>query len=328
MAGPIPYLRRNVRGDRDALTSYFGGGGIGSSPSSDLVRLFDASTLTLVGDAVTITKNYHVLAAQAGVTDDLATITGGDTGWLLAIAADAGDTITVKNGTDNIVITGGYDFVLSGDRVLLLIKDETNWIDIAPGTMVEGPGLDVVNGTTWGLGGDTLLLYDSGGDPVREYAFTDGGLTAAFAAMDASDVLEYPAGKITGGPWVLANGKLVGLSREGSILDGQLTVSDATAWENMSLIRSEDDAGAIYGIVEGAGDIAMTLVNVTIDVANATGVAYAVYMANGGRIDAKETELLAETGSAGYAVYISSGDFYHWSGIARGTEALLPYYTA
>jgi len=323
----FPVKKRNVRGDVDPLMSYFGGGGYGSAPSADLIRLFDASTLTIAVGVITVALNYYIIAAEAGVTDDLVTINGGLTGQPLAISADAGDTITVKNGTGNIVITGGYDFVLTGDRVLLLFYDGTNWVDIAPGTMVEGPGLDVVSGITWGLGGDTLLLYDSGGDPVAEYAFTDGGLTSALAAMAAGDVLELPAGTITGGPWTLANGKLIGLSREGSTLDGQLTGGDATALENLRIARSEDDAGAIYGLVEGVGDITMTLVNVTIDVANATGVAYAVYMANGGRIDAHDAELLAETGSAGYAVYVSSGDFYHWSGIARGTTALLPYYT-
>jgi len=324
---PVRASRRNIRADIDPLLSYFGGGGYGSAPSADLIRLFDKSALTLSGDAVTITKNYHIIAAEAGVTDDLATINGGDTGWLLAIAADSGDTITVKNGTGNIAISGGYDIALTGDRVLLLIYDGTNWIDVGPGTYTEGPGIDIAGGAGIGLGGDTILLYDSGGDPLSEYAFSDAGLTAALAAMAAGDVLELPAGTITGGPWALAHGTLRGLSREDSILDGQLTIGDATAAENLSIIRSEDDAGAIYGIVEGAGDITATLNNISVDVANATGAAYAVYMANGGRIDAYETELLAETGSAGYAVYISSGDFYHISGVARGTTALAPYFT-
>ncbi len=178
-----------------------------------------------------------------------------------------------------------------------------------------------------GLRGNTILLYDSGGAALREYAFSDAGLTAALAAMAAGDVCESPAGTISGGPWTLAAGTLRGLSRKDSILDGELTVSDATAIENMSIIRSEDDAGAIVGIVEGAGDITATLTNVYIDISNATGGAYAVFMESGGRIDAFEADLRAQAGSVGYAVYIVSGDFYHWSGVALGTTALLPYWT-
>ena len=195
--------------------------------------------------------------------------------------------------------------------------------------ILEGPGIDITGAApepTVGLGGDTILLYDSGGDPCAEFAATDAGLILGLAAMAAGDVLEPPVVTITGGPWTLAAGILRGKSRDGTVLDGQLTLSDATALENLSVIRSEDDAGAIYGLVEGAGDITATLTNITVNVANATGVAYAVYMANGGRIDAYDTELLAETGSAGYAVYISSGDFYHNGGVARGVTALTPYF--
>ena len=57
------------------------------------------------------------------------------------------------------------------------------------------------------------------------------------------------AGTITGGPWTLALGTLRGASQAGSILDGQLTLSNATHWENMSLIRSVNSAAMVYGLV-------------------------------------------------------------------------------
>ena len=194
--------------------------------------------------------------------------------------------------------------------------------------LLEGPDIDLVDsGTdiTIGRGGDTILLYDSGGDPVLEYVFTSNGLIAALAAMAAGDKCELPAGTLTGGPWTLAFGTLTGQTRDSSILDGQLTVSDATKIDGLSIIRSEDDAGAIVGIVEGAGDISAKIHDVYIKVENATGEALAVYMASGGRIDATLTELRAPTGSAGYAVDLVSGDFTHWSGKAIGTVSKKPY---
>ena len=208
-----------------------------------------------------------------------------------------------------------------GDTIYYNIVQE---VDIG-----EGPGIDVTGAAptqTVGLGGDSILLYDSAGDPVAEFAASDAGLTAGLAAMAAGDVLELPAVTITGGPWTVAHGTLRGISQDGSVLDGQVTLSDGTALENLSVIRSEDDAGAIYGVVEGAGGITAEMHNVTIDVANATGAAYAVYMENGGEIDAYDTTLLAETGNDGYAVYSSHGDFYHYGGRAIGTVALAPYY--
>ena len=177
------------------------------------------------------------------------------------------------------------------------------------------------------ISGNTILLYDSGGNPVEGYAATSAGLDLASAAASAGDAIWFPPIPITVYHILAAGVHYIGIYRGASQLTGQITGGDGTTLENLSIIRSEDDAGAIYGLVEGAGGITMNLINVTIDVANATGVAYAVYMANGGRIDAYDTELLAETGSAGYSVYVSSGDFYHWSGVARGTTALLPYWT-
>ena len=188
----------------------------------------------------------------------------------------------------------------------------------------EGPGIDVVGGNTVGIGGDTILLYDSGGLPVAEFAATDAGLTAALAAMAAGDVVELPAVTISGGPWTVSAGTLRGMSREGSILNGQVTVNDATALETLTIERSEDDAGAIYGVVDGGGTA--KLVDVTVNVANATGPAYAVYVAADGSLYAYDCALTAEMGSSGYAAYVSLGRFYQIGGLALGTAPGLPYW--
>ncbi len=99
----------------------------------DAIKLKASTILTLSTDAVTVTGPYHIIAAQSGTADDLATITASDDRTLLVIQADTGDTITVKDGTGNIQLNGGADFSLTGDATLLLFFDGTNWADLGAG---------------------------------------------------------------------------------------------------------------------------------------------------------------------------------------------------
>src|SRR5512139_2336651 len=62
--------------------------------------------------------------------------------------------------------------------------------------MTEGPDIDII-GQTIGRGGDMILLFDSGGNPVAEYAATGAGLIAALAAATSGDIVEIPALTIT-----------------------------------------------------------------------------------------------------------------------------------
>lgn len=97
------------------------------------ITLIDASILTLAAGVLAITLDYHIVAAQAGVADDLDTINGGTNDQILVLQADAGDTITIKDGTGNIELNGGADFDLVGDKTIMLFYDGTNWSDIGAG---------------------------------------------------------------------------------------------------------------------------------------------------------------------------------------------------
>ncbi len=79
-----------------------------------------ATTLTLSSGAVTLTRGNHVIAAESGTTDDLVTLNGLVAGQFYLLRADAGDTITVMSGADNIWLSSGASIVLSGDKTLLL----------------------------------------------------------------------------------------------------------------------------------------------------------------------------------------------------------------
>ena len=57
--------------------------------------------------------------------------------------------------------------------------------------ILAGPDINVQGGgsrRTVSRSGETLLLFDSGGAALREYAFTDAGLTAGLVAMAVGDL--------------------------------------------------------------------------------------------------------------------------------------------
>jgi hypothetical protein len=88
-----------------------------------------ATTLTISGGSVTYAQPTHIIAAESGTADDLTTISATTSdNYRLSIKADTGDTITVKHGTGNIVTEDGNDVTLSGDKMISLIFDGTNWV--------------------------------------------------------------------------------------------------------------------------------------------------------------------------------------------------------
>ncbi|GAG86087.1 unnamed protein product [marine sediment metagenome] len=77
-------------------------------------------SVTLSGDVGAYTKSNIKLKAEADVTDDCTQLTGGSDGDIVIVRADAGDTITLKNGANMII---GGDIALvgdNGDMVMLL----------------------------------------------------------------------------------------------------------------------------------------------------------------------------------------------------------------
>jgi hypothetical protein len=103
------------------------------------VRLESADTLTIASGVVTVDQSIHIIAAEAGTTDDLDTITldypqitVASTTYrpLLLITADTGDTITLKNGTGNIACSTNKDIALDDEMYALLVYNGTNWVNV------------------------------------------------------------------------------------------------------------------------------------------------------------------------------------------------------
>ena len=85
----------------------------------------------IASDAILISDNYQVIESEAGVTDDLSTITIGGTSTplvatdhvIVILEAEVGHTITVKHGLDNINLSAEVDFVLTANKRLMLVGD-------------------------------------------------------------------------------------------------------------------------------------------------------------------------------------------------------------
>jgi hypothetical protein len=85
--------------------------------------------LTIASDAVTVTKSFVAVQAESGTSDELATVNGGFDGALLIIGGTAGHTITVKDGTGNLKMSG--DFTLdSVEDTITFIRRGSDWLEL------------------------------------------------------------------------------------------------------------------------------------------------------------------------------------------------------
>lgn len=202
-------------------------------------------------------------------------------------------------------------------------EGDTTYVSIVQEVEIgEGPGIDVTGASpeqTVGLGGDTVLLYDAGGDPVAEFAATSAGLIAALAAMADGDVCELPAGTISGGPWTVTHGTLRGKSLA-TVLDGQVNVSDNCRLEGASVIRSGSDTDPVIGVqLADGGEVTRCV----IIVANVAGPAYAVYAQHDGECEAHDCVVGATGNSSnGYGYYADGAEIYANGGLV--TEGTIP----
>lgn len=96
---------------------------------------FTSSELTIASGAITPTRTAHTVDTESDAsTDDLDTITATNVGtgaFLILRAENGGRTVVVKNGTGNIILTGGTDYSLDdASRTITLYYDGTNWLEI------------------------------------------------------------------------------------------------------------------------------------------------------------------------------------------------------
>ena len=193
--------------------------------------------------------------------------------------------------------------------------------------VTEGPGIDIV-GQTVGLGGDTILLYDSSGSPVAEYAASAAGLTAALGAATTGDIviIDYP-GTITGDFSIPATVMLTSHSRYQVTIVGQVTLNDDSTIYNLTVANQANSAAVIYGVVGPVtGSANIMLCDVSARQAGA-GNAYAIGATRGaslnnGNLVVQDCYLFGDsTGGDGYAARSLRGKVEIWHSRAYGSTA-------
>ena len=197
----------------------------------------------------------------------------------------------------------------------------------------EGPDVDLIYSSpgtvTIGRGGDTILLFDSGGNPLAEQPATEAGLIAICALMTASDRIEIPQRTIAlSAPLTLPDNVTVsGMDWEYSVLSGDyVIVPGTTTLRDIRIVNTANDANPLYGVVN-ASDVEPGIIDhCKIEVTQSgAGNAYAVgginsLAAGEGILEIRNSELNGiSVGGDGYAGRSTAGRLHVSNTKARGS---------
>jgi hypothetical protein len=164
----------------------------------DNIAFSRGATLTISSGAITVTQRNHIVAAETGTTDDLATITNGinfsdDTVEAqIRLQADTGDTITLKHGTGNIEVPGGADFTLASDATVILEWDDFDSVWRIPSTIATATTIEGTSITSTGEDDGEILVADGADGVAWElqplYLIGSVTLGAGAASMAVSSI--------------------------------------------------------------------------------------------------------------------------------------------
>lgn len=136
-------------------------------------------------------------------------------------------------------------------------------------------GVDIqVTETTVDRAGNVVLLFDSGGALLAEYAATSAGVDAALAAQAADDVIWCPPVEIDGDHTLTAGGYLEGCGTR-TTFTGLITHAAGSHLANCQIVRDGDEAGGLVGVLgpdSGTGYLRDVFVSVTNSGGPAVGV--------------------------------------------------------
>lgn len=172
-----------------------------------------------------------------------------------------------------------------------------------------------------GIPAGYILRFTSAGAFASSYPVTAAGFAAAIAAASSGDVITVPPATITGNVTIPANVKIVGESRYGTILTGQITGSSGSSLENLSVIRTANDSSILKGVVAPSSGT-MYISDCDIECTQSgSGDARAISGESGGSIEAWSCFLYgsAVSGTGLAAFRTGGGAIYIYGGKARGS---------
>ncbi len=101
--------------------------------SAGFLNLGARTTKTIASGVITPTTTRTVMTPQSGTTDDLDTVTAGTEGDVIILYGSSGNTITVKEAVDNILLKGAVDYSMGIWDSLTLCLRGSFWTEIARG---------------------------------------------------------------------------------------------------------------------------------------------------------------------------------------------------
>jgi len=231
-----------------------------------------------IGDWVSITWQGDIAWAVARLaSQEVPTSIGG------SIHAGASTVVT------NTTTTPSTAEIIAG---LGLIGGGIGSVTIDAG---EGPGIDITDSAV-GLGGDTILLLSALGYPVQEAPLTSGGLTTIMSIAGSGMLVQLPPCSLPGDHTLTSGVLLRGAGVQASILTGQITGTDASGLENLSITRVANDATKLI----------------------------AVLGPDSGSMKIRECDISATQSGAGtgYAISVQAGDVYIYNSRAYGSTSM------
>ena len=236
-----------------------------------------ASTLNIASGVITVTQQYHVLAAESGTTDDVDTISMGFTNLtvksntyypLLCLTADSGDVITLKDGTGNLSLPNGDDIAIDPGSFVWLLWNGAAWTaPIAAATagtlndaVILAPDSGTRNDITAGADDETplrlkpnsgtqsapLLEIVNESDTPTASISKDGEIAFDMLKVNTATTLTIASGAvtITGGHHIIA--------AESGTADTLTTINGGVTGQFL-LIQA--DSGDAIGVEQSTGNI-------------------------------------------------------------------------
>lgn len=166
---------------------------------------------------------------------------------------------------------------------------------------------------------DRIILIHADGFGVDIYNPISEGFDYALTGASSGDVIYVPPATIGDDHIISAGVEIWGAGRDKSIFTGVLTLGAESALNNVSVLRTANDAVNMDGVIIPAGTTYLFNSNIFI-VQAGSGDAVSVKGVLGGTTYIRDCALYAESGSgAGYAGKCTSGIFYVRGGEAEGS---------